>query len=663
MGLIKEKIIDRLKEMELWAAKGENRFTMDRGSFKYTRALKQKVELKRIAYRDTENGFEMEFMEPKNTLRVCVWAEEGDDGIIRVRFADDQNLEGWNRYWISFTNPLGDHTYGCGETYSTFDLRGEKKVRIFVAEHQNAKRIGKKIVLQKVFGKSPDKTMALDKYESYYAQPTFVSGKKFFMHADVKQYAEFSFFAPGLTEIYVQENPTLYFYEGSSFEDVSYKLSELLGRQRELPDWIYDGAILAVQQGPEVIDQKIDKALAAGAKICGIWSQDWCGCRRTDFGYQVMWNWKADDELYPDLKEKIAQWKAKGIRFLGYINPFLALEKELYKEASEKGYCVKDKAGKDYLVKITTFPAAMVDFTNPGACEWIKGIIKKNMIDLGMSGWMADFGEYLPMDCVLSNGESPELWHNCWPAVWARLNREAVEESGVRDEVFFFTRAGNTGTIASSDMMWTGDQHVDWSVDDGLPSVIPATLSLAMSGFGLTHSDVGGYTTIMNMTRSRELLMRWEEMNVFSPLFRSHEGNQPSRNVQFDSDDELLTQLSRTSRMHAALKPYLKKLVEENAEKAVPVMRPLFYHYDEDEAYKEKTEYLLGRDVLVAPVIKEGAVSRSVYIPDDNWVHIFTGRQYFGGTHQVDAPIGMPPVFVRKNSPDYELLMSIGKIE
>jgi alpha-glucosidase len=376
-----------------------------------------------------------------------------------------------------------------------------------------------------------------------------------------------------------------------------------------------------------------------------------------------MWNWEADKELYPDLEKKIAEWKAQGIRFLGYINPFLAIEKDLYKEASAKGYCVKDKEGKDYLVTITTFPAAMVDFTNPEACEWYKGIIKKNMIGIGMGGWMADFGEYLPMDCVLSNGESPELWHNRWPAVWAKLNREAVKESGAEGDVFFFTRAGNTGTVAESDMMWTGDQHVDWSVDDGLPSVIPATLSLAMSGFGLTHSDVGGYTTIMKMRRSKELLMRWEEMNVFSPLYRSHEGNQPVNNVQFDADDELLAQLSRTSRMHAALAPYLKKLVKLNAEKGTPVMRPLFYHYDEPEAYTETTEYLLGRDVLVAPVIKQGAVSRTVYLPNDHWVEIFTGRQLFGGTQEIEAPIGKPPVFVRKDSPDYDLLMQIGRME
>ena len=281
------------------------------------------------------------------------------------------------------------------------------------------------------------------------------------------------------------------------------------------------------------------------------------------------------------------------------------------------------------------------------------------MLGIGMGGWMADFGEYLPMDCVLYNGESPELWHNRWPAIWAKLNREAVEECGVQDDVFFFTRAGHTGTIKESAMMWTGDQHVDWSVDDGMPSVIPATLSLAMSGYGLTHSDIGGYTTFQKMKRSKELLMRWEEMNAFSPLMRSHEGNQPVNNVQFADDAELLAQLARTTKMHAALKPYLKKCVAENAERGIPVMRPVFYHYDEPEAYKESTEYLLGRDILVAPVLKEGAVSRTVYLPKDNWVNIFTGQQYYGGTVEVKAPIGQPPVFVRKDSPGYKEILAI----
>ena len=223
-----------------------------------------------------------------------------------------------------------------------------------------------------------------------------------------------------------------------------------------------------------------------------------------------MWNWEWDQELYPGLDKKIAEWKEEGVRFLGYINPFIAIEKDLYAYASEHGYCVQDREGKDYLVTITTFPAAMVDFTNPEAYEWYKGLIKENMIGLGMGGWMADFGEYLPIDAVLYSGEDPAIIHNQCAAIWAKMNQEAVAECGKEGQVFFFTRAGHTGTIAHSHMMWTGDQHVDWSIDDGLPAVIPATLSLAMSGYGIAHSDVGGYTTIMHMRRSKELLLRWE---------------------------------------------------------------------------------------------------------------------------------------------------------
>ena len=306
-----------------------------------------------------------------------------------------------------------------------------------------------------------------------------------------------------------------------------------------------------------------------------------------------------------------------------------------------------------------TFPAAMVDFTNPEAYEWYKGLIKENMIGLGLGGWMADFGEYLPTDCVLFSGEDAELLHNQWPALWAKLNREAVEEAGAEDDVFFFTRAGYTGTAKYSPMMWTGDQHVDWSTDDGIPSVIPATLSLAMSGFGITHSDVGGYTTIARINRSKELLLRWEEMNAFSPLYRFHEGNRPTLNVQFDEDDELLEQLARMSRIHAGLKPYLRELEKLNCERGIPVMRPLFYHYDEERSYTETTEYLLGPDMLVAPILKKGQTAREVWLPEDEWIHLFTKEAYYGGDCTIEAPFGYPPVFIRRNSKYYDYFMSL----
>lgn len=648
--------------MEVSIGSGENQFSMSRGSFKYKQKISGKRKLTLQNQEKTEEGYLLTYVDPKGSSakeQVHQFAVTQQGSQIRLAYVGEEK-PGVNRYWLTFVTNPKEHIYGCGETYSELDLKGQN-VRIWVAEHQNAGRISKKIIKEKLLGKHPDKKLSFDKYESYYAQPTFVSSDKYYVHCDINAYSEFDFTDAGKITLYFQEPPVIITDSGQDFAEVSRKLTGLLGRQKALPDWLYDGVILGIQEGTDVVDAKIKKAKEAGVPVVGVWCQDWSGCRRTGFGYQVMWNWEWDQELYPGLDKKIAEWKEEGVRFLGYINPFIAIEKDLYAYASEHGYCVQDREGKDYLVTITTFPAAMVDFTNPEAYEWYKGLIKENMIGLGMGGWMADFGEYLPIDAVLYSGEDPAIIHNQWPAIWAKMNQEAVAECGKEGQVFFFTRAGHTGTIAHSHMMWTGDQHVDWSIDDGLPAVIPATLSLAMSGYGIAHSDVGGYTTIMHMRRSKELLLRWEEMNVFSPLFRTHEGNQPVNNVQFDDDEELLAQLAKCGRMHVALKDYLKGLVDEEISDGTPVMRPLFYHYDEAEAYTEKTEYLLGRDLLVAPVYEEGAKSRTIYLPSDGWVNIFDGKEYASGHMIVEAPIGKPPVFVRKDSKDYEALMQVAQ--
>lgn len=630
-----------LEGLTLRAGIGEDRFTMSRGSFSYKRSERLRPA-----------AFDLETSERDGLLEVVVKLKEK---VVLAEGTAKKTPAGINRYELTFQAPAGEHYYGCGETYSAFDLAGEN-VRIWVAEHQNTKRIAKKLIRQTFFGVRPDHTEKFGAYESYYAQPTFTSSGKYFMHFVTDRYSEIDFSKQGKITVRLEEEPHFFIGRAESFEALSGKLADLLGHQRILPQWLNEGAILAIQKGPAVIDEKLRKAREVGAAVTGVWSQDWCGCRETGFGYQVMWNWEYDHDLYPHLPEKIKAWKEEGIHFLGYINPFMAIEKDLYKEASAKGYCVKDREGKDYLVTITTFPAAMIDFTNPAAYAWYKDLIKTHMIGIGMAGWMADFGEYLPTDCVLYSGEDPEAVHNRWPEIWARLNREAIEECGKESEVFFFTRSGHTETVRHSDMMWTGDQHVDWSVDDGLPAVIPATFSLAMSGFGIAHSDVGGYTTVMKMRRTKELLIRWEQMNVFSPLWRSHEGNQPVNDVQFDADAELLENLARCSKLHQALAPYLSGLMEECSRTGIPVMRPLFYHYDEKAAYTEKTEYLLGREMLVAPILKDGAREREVYLPADNWIDVRTGGRVSGSRITAKADLDTIPVYVRDTEEGRRLL-------
>lgn len=625
----------------------ETNFSMSRGSFKYKKKIKNTFELYFSDVKETSDGVYAELADKASNIHAKVHITAQGD-VVKIH----PEISGGSFDFMKITLPAekSEHIYGCGETFTRFDLRGEN-VRIWVAEHQNANRIAKKLIKTKLLGRNEKRKGKFSSYESYYAQPTFVSSEKYFVHVDSSSYMEFDFRNENNHCLNINDIADVYFGGGEDFIALTQNLTALLGRPAALPDWVHDGMILGIQGGTDKVQEKLDKLLALDAKVCGVWCQDWCGARITGFGKQVMWNWAWDKDWYKDLDKKIAEWKSRGIHFLGYINTFMAIEKELYKYAAEKGYCVKDKDGNDYLVKITTFPAAMIDLTNPEGYEWIKGIIKTNMIALGLDGWMADFGEYLPTDCVLFSGEDPKMIHNRWAALWAKVNREAIEETGNLGKVFFFTRAGFTQTVKYSTMMWNGDQHVDFSIDDGLPSVIPASLSLSVSGFGLCHSDVGGYTTFMNMTRDNELYMRWCEMNVFSPLLRSHEGNQPDRNVQFDSDDILLKFTAEMSRLHYEIKPYIKECENQAVNEGVPAIRPLFWHYNSERDFTESYEYLLGRDVLVAPVIERKAEKREVYLPNDNWIHIFSGKEYSGGIYTVDSPLGRPPLFIRKESP------------
>ena len=164
---------------------------------------------------------------------------------------------------------------------------------------------------------------------------------------------------------------------------------------------------------------------------------------------------------------------------------------------------------------------------------------------------------------------------------------------------------------------------------------------------------------MFGMHRTQELFLRWAEMAAFTPMMRSHEGNRPKDNWQFYSDDSTLDGLARMGRLFVALKPYRKAVLAENTRDGIAAQRPLFFHYENDPAsFAIQDQFLFGRDLLVAPVITEGAGTRTVHLPEgpaveghiDEWVHLWTGAVCRGGDVVVDAPIGQPPVFWRAAS-------------
>lgn len=632
---------------------GNDTYVMRRGAFKF----REKAKRFRYSFIRIEKKSEIPYMVFENQRDTISLYFEIKASVLLLRFK--YTNPAINRVYLNLCTTEDEYTYGCGEQFAALNLK-YKKVKNWVSEHVALSSLIKKAFAYQFNLKV--KLMAFDKYASYMVQPTFVTSKKRFVHLDINAYSHFEFGTDTISVEVREAISSLYIGVYSTYEEMMDCLTQITGKQPRLPEWVFDGMILGIQDGTKVCHEKALKMVQKGAAINGIWAQDWEGQRITKFGKQLFWNWRYDPKLYANLPAYIKRWETMRIRFLGYINPFLAVEGDLYQEAKEKDILVKNQKGEVYLVTITTFPAAMIDLTHPEGYRFIKEIIKTHMIGIGLKGWMADFAEYLPTDCVLYSQEDPRIVHNTWPVRWAKCNKEAIEEVGLSDEIFFFVRAGYTGTGHYSKMMWNGDQHVDWSRDYGIGSIVNSQLSLGLTGIGNSHSDIGGYTTFGKMTRSQELLLRWIEMNAFSMVMRSHEGNQPDKNHQFDSDSVTIEHIVKFTRIYKHLKPYHLAIDAENAATGMPSIRPLFFYYDQAAYYDADQVYLLGRDLLVYPVVTKGQVEMSIDLPVDQWVHAFTGEAYTGGQITLPCPIGKPMVFYREKSPYKKLFEGILRI-
>ena len=641
----------------VYIGRGEAEYKMYRGNFDIENYLESRIPLKYFEIEKKKEDYLIKLKkcsEEKFSLELRAGLSGNK---LKVEFIEN-NLDA-NRFWLRINAAKEEKIYGCGEQLSYFNLRG-KNFPLWTSEpgvgrNKNTYTTWQADVKDKAGG---------DYYTTNYPQPTFISTEKYYCHLESTAYLDFNFKNEEFHELEVWEMPEYLLFEtGDNYLELLEKLTAFFGRQPELPDWVYNGLILGIQGGTEFVLDKKDELKEKGLKLSALWCQDWEGVKHTSFGKRLNWNWEWDQDLYPELDQKINELKEEEIRFMGYINPYVLEGKSLYQQAVENDYLAYDSEGDIYLVDFGEFYCGVVDFTNPEAFNWYKEVIKEKLIEFGLDGWMADFGEYLPTDCVLSNGKSAEIMHNAWPAIWAKLNYEAVKEAGKLEETLYFMRAGFTGNQKYCTLMWAGDQSVNWSLDDGLASVIPAALSMGMSGCGLHHSDIGGYTSLHGNIRSRELFMRWAEMAAFTPVMRTHEGNRPDENFQFYDDQKAIKHLRKMTDVYTKLKSYIKEAVKVNSERGVPVQRPLFLHYEDDEkTYDIKYQYLLGRDILVAPVYEEDKEEWELYLPDDNWVHFWTGKEYTGGEIKVKAPLGQPPVFYRKNSKYRELFEEASEI-
>jgi sulfoquinovosidase len=609
---------------------------------------------------------------PTGLIAPPDWALHGDyaellaDDRIVIRLAVLDNVltvtavdPSYDRLWLRFHAEPGEAVWGGGEQMSYLALNG-RRFPMWTSEPG----VGR--------DKSTELTRQMDAigmaggdyWNTNYPQPSFLTSRWLAMHLDATCYTVLDFTDPASHSVEVWSNSARFeLFAADGPQELVGALSSRFGRQPPLPDWAIGGAIVGLKDGTRSFE-RLEQFIKAGTAVSGLWCEDWAGIRETSFGRRLFWDWRRDRQRYPDLPERVAGLKTRGIRFLAYANPYLANDGILFETARELGhFALRQDSDEPYLVDFGEFDCGVLDFTRAETRDWFAEVLAREMLDLGIDGWMADFGEYLPTDLRLADGSDPMDMHNLWPTLWAQVNEQALASRGKGGDAVFFMRAGFSGVQAHCPLLWAGDQSVDFTRHDGIGTVITAALSAGLVGNAYSHSDCGGYTSLLGNVRSEELMQRWCELAAFAPVMRSHEGNRPDDNLQYDSTPELLACFARWSRVHRELAPYVRALCDEAVQLGLPAQRPLFLHYPEDPAlWMLQDQFLYGGDLLVAPVIEEGAKMREVIVPGGSpWRHLWTGADFAPGTHAVAAPIGQPPVFYRPDSRFAELFADLAQ--
>ena len=325
-------------------------------------------------------------------------------------------------------------------------------------------------------------------------------------------------------------------------------------------------------------------------------------------------------------------------------------------DAAARKLCVTMPDGAPYTIpKGNWFPDSMVpDFTNPDTVKsWFAK--RQYLMDIGVDGFKTDGGEFIHRsDAQFYDGTTGKEGVNRYSRDYTESYRNFVGSNGV-----IFSRAGFSGqhTVPCH---WGGDQQ---SQNSELASVLKAGLSAAASGMIFWGFDLAGFAGPLP---SLDLYRRATQMACFCPIMQWHsepdggqfrelmpgaEGNNersPWNVEESYAAPGFMDEMRYWHKLHEQLRPYLWKTAQNCVRDSKPFMRPLIYEWSNDaNAVNCQDEYLLGDDLLVAPLLEENATSREVYLPDGLWVDFFDGTEYVGNQTIIAGKDGKLPVFTR----------------
>lgn len=367
------------------------------------------------------------------------------------------------------------------------------------------------------------------------------------------------------------------------------------------------------------------------------------------FGKEVkgtMGNLKFDRDSFPEPKKMIADFKTKNVKTVLITEPFILTTSNRWEEAVNEDILASDASGKPATYDFFFGNTGLIDVFKPEGKKWFWNIYKE-LNNMGVAGWWGDLGEpeVHPSFVQHATGSADEV-HNIYGHNWAKLVYEGYRKDFPEQRPFILMRSGYSGSQRYGMIPWSGDVGRSWG---GLQSQPEIALQMGMQGVGYMHSDLGGFA---GDNVDEELYVRWLQYGVFQPIFRPHAQESVPSEAVFKSA-EVKALAKQAIELRYEMLPYNYTLAFENSRKGTPLMRPLFFEEpDNSKTYTISDEYLWGDNILVAPVVKQGAAEREVYFPKgNNWTDMNTKKKYAGGsTHTVTLTNKNIPHFARGGS-------------
>lgn len=506
-----------------------------------------------------------------------------------------------------------EHFFGLGEQFGGADARG-RRVGMLVQD-----------------GITTDRPLG-----GYAPVPFFVSSRGYGFYLAGARPSVFALDVGGARTWQVTASttaPTWYILDGPRPPDVIARYADLTGHPPLPPPWTL-GVWKTLVGGRDRVLAAARRLRAEHIPVSVIWTYDAVD-ESVDLGWPAPVFAPIPIGSYPDLPSFTATLHRLGYTVLGYVSPEFTPGRPSFRYPARHGYFVHGigSVGGTSSARSAGGHIYLLDLTNPSAVRWWQDNLRRILTPLGFDGWFQDLGDRLPHGARFANGRGALDMANLYPLLYART-AEAVAQA-TKPDALLVMRSGVAGIQRYQRAVWAGDQRMTWNRGTGFPAVITAGLSWGIAQAPFWGSDIGGYLEgrpPLSRAAQEELYLRWVEFGAFSPIMRDTLGDKGRHAIYMDSDARTLGAFRRYAQLHQQLFPYFYAAARVAHLTGLPIMRHLFLAYPTDpRVYGLDDEYLLGPDLLVAPVTAPGVDRRTVYLPAGAWVDYWSGVALSGG--------------------------------